>query len=287
MFGKLCKHEFKGIAKFALPLLLALGIAGVFICVFLGFNLNSLLNDGLYVDFIGQSIMIILLVLSIVAVSVVTVVAEILLFMRYYKSTMTEEGYLTFTLPVKTHEILLSKILMAIVWMLIIGVVDGIILASAGCTVYFTLPEEMLGEILAEFWGAITEITQILNVLFKDATFVSLLVAYGLQSLLTIPYTIMLFYTVITVGATINKKNKIIVMIALYFAWMAVSNVVNSVVGLPNMEFIFGVDAMFGSLDFLSVSLMVRSWVLVLLQIGVCVGFFFLDKFLLEKKLNI
>ena len=45
---------------------------------------------------------------------------------QFYRNLMTDEGYLTFTLPVKTSEILWSKLITAMLWTIISSVVIGL-----------------------------------------------------------------------------------------------------------------------------------------------------------------
>ena len=45
---------------------------------------------------------------------------------HFYRNLMTDEGYLTFTLPVKTSEILWSKLITAMLWTIISVVVIGL-----------------------------------------------------------------------------------------------------------------------------------------------------------------
>ena len=62
-------------------------------------------------------------VLSVVAFSILTF---ILLAMRYYKNFFTDEGYLTFTLPVKLHTVINSKLIMVFVMLVLTGIVTSL-----------------------------------------------------------------------------------------------------------------------------------------------------------------
>ena len=53
-----------------------------------------------------------------IAVIAATIVVAI---QRFYKNLMTEEGYLMFTLPVKVHQLVNSKLIVATVWSIISG----------------------------------------------------------------------------------------------------------------------------------------------------------------------
>ncbi|MBO5525434.1 MAG: hypothetical protein J5993_01655 [Clostridia bacterium] len=282
MFSKLCKHEFKGISKFAVPLLIALGIAGILICFAIAGNVGSLTQNGdTYLSEGMEIALVLILLLAVLAIGVVSAVMEILLFVRYYKTTMTEEGYLTFTLPVKTHEIFLSKFLMAFVWELIIILANAVIFGAGVVTFLAALPPELLEEFL--FQLSVEFDFEMLFEMFKsflrDPQFVAILVSVGIQAVFLLPYSIITIFTMITVASTIAKRNRLLVMIGLFFGWAILVNVFQSFL-------VMGSDVI-ADFDMYFVSDVVCSWITTICQIGVCVGFTFLDKFLLEKHLNI
>ena len=63
------------------------------------------------------------MVMSFVAIAVCCVAQLFFQLWRFYKSCFTDEGYLTFTLPVTTHEILLSSLINTFLGVLLMVVV--------------------------------------------------------------------------------------------------------------------------------------------------------------------
>ena len=55
-------------------------------------------------------------IFCVIAVAVSYVFTMILVFVRFYRHFFTDEGYLTFTLPVKRSTLLLSKSINAVIW---------------------------------------------------------------------------------------------------------------------------------------------------------------------------
>ena len=124
MFAKLLKHEFKSQAKLFLILSLAALGAGGIGCGMLSLILHLVQTEmdtaGAILGVIFSAILMFFMFLVIIAyVYAVT----ILLVYRFYKYHFSDEGYLTFTLPASTHQILLSSILNMVIWQAITGIV--------------------------------------------------------------------------------------------------------------------------------------------------------------------
>ena len=118
MLRKLTKHEFKATARYMLPLYLVLLVLTVLNRIMLNLDIyNGILS------FVSNTMMVFYIV-SIVTVAIVTL---IIMIGRFYKNLVTDEGYLTFTLPVKVTEIVNSKIIIAVLWTIISAI---LILAS-------------------------------------------------------------------------------------------------------------------------------------------------------------
>ena len=110
MLGKLIKHEFKATGRILGPLFLILLVLSV---------VNKLV---LSVDLFKGALKVIpnfvtfTYLVSIIAVVVVTFVIVII---RFYKNLMTDEGYLMFTLPVKSRQLINSKLIISCIWTLL------------------------------------------------------------------------------------------------------------------------------------------------------------------------
>lgn len=112
MLKKLIHHEFIATGRIFLPLYGAFLVMSLLLRVYMEIqNAWSIELPG-WLGIIG-AIPIILYVLLFIAVLAATVVVAI---QRFYKNLMTDEGYLMFTLPVKVHQLINSKLLVAIVW---------------------------------------------------------------------------------------------------------------------------------------------------------------------------
>ena len=101
MLGKLLKQDFRATARIMLPLYAAVPVLGLFTNLITRLCENQ---NGFLIRAIGALVSFVFS-LSLIAAVVTTVVLMIL---RFYRNLMTDEGYLMFTLPVSTTELIFS-----------------------------------------------------------------------------------------------------------------------------------------------------------------------------------
>lgn len=110
MLGKLMKYELKATSRLLVPLfsiLLVMSLINRFV-----FQIS---DDGKILGLFNQF----LVVTYIITIFAVLIVTSIYMIVRFYKNLLTDEGYLMFTLPVKTHELITSKLLINMFWTVI------------------------------------------------------------------------------------------------------------------------------------------------------------------------
>ena len=120
MLGKLMKHEFRATGRIALPLcgiMMALSIvAGMVIRFWEGLDGGRRVSGW---QGMTGSIIIILYGMSIFAVAIGIFVV---LMQHFKRNLLGDEGYLMRMLPASVHELLLSKLFVALLWYLAAGV---------------------------------------------------------------------------------------------------------------------------------------------------------------------
>lgn len=122
MLGKLIKHEWKDTSKMMLIFLSVILLAGV-MGYFSGTNIvtkdivEGEIEESMIPGLVMREMVIgVGLVASIIAIAGVGYAAWIFLGIHFYKTMYTDEGYLTNTLPVTKHQLLVSKILVSSIW---------------------------------------------------------------------------------------------------------------------------------------------------------------------------
>jgi len=278
MFTKLLKHEWqatKGILAVLCAIILISGLM-------MGFSLRSLaLADGnevvvtystMYVT--GADDMQILEILCIIittagmfAIGFCCVGAVFAFISRFYKRCFTDEGYLTFTLPVTTHQILLSGIVNTVLGMTVV-----ILAAVLGIGIIFGLfMTAITQEILwADVWISLGEAwQQIVASFWKNAgEFVML----GVSAVVGAFASLIELMLAVTIGALIAKKHKIIAAVGTFYGINVVLSMVNT---------FFALTATFSQ----NLSGLLGSTVLV--SSAVIVGGYFLMHWLVDRKLNL
>ncbi len=211
------------------------------------------------------------------------IVTLVLILIRYYKNFFTDEGYLTFTLPVSRKALLNSKVFMAFFWMAMTVLV---------CVVAYILYG--LCSTDAEFWQRFVEYfsesgSDVPNDTPSDVDWsgfwsaICYFVSYLSLAAVFVLSNFMMMLTSITVGATIVKRAKLILGLGIYIVTTYVMSAVSFFL-------------IFISVDFLADSYIIdlnhwlgcgTVWLGILLFAGLGVGAYILNLKLIQNKLNL
>ena len=149
MLGKMLKYDLKAMSKTMLPFFLVIIGMTVLNSFFIHFEWMSGIIAGSSIIFglfialgVTALVMIITQFYLLVAVAIFALTL-IVMIQRFYKNLLGDEGYLTNTLPVGVDVILFSKLLSAMIWLCLSGVVGIIVLfitlaTTAGASEFFS-----------------------------------------------------------------------------------------------------------------------------------------------------
>lgn len=289
MLGKLMKHDFRALSRTLYPL--QLGILGGGVVATLLSALTIRLSDASWAGANGSSLLkgLIMAVSATSAVLIgVAIMASLfvtLIFICYhfYRSFLADEGYLTFTLPVKTGDLLWSKLLTGMFWVLINGavvMVTLLIYALFGTTTNSLINLEVLQGIRMFFTDLLPQAAQYLSIPL-------MIVECVVIGLLGLAAQMLQIYFAIIVGGQVAKKHRILAAIGMYL-------LINMGVGIVSAVFMslvtFGEGAMRLALNsaqevgtFMTT---IFGWYGVLFA-GLSVLFFFVSRSILKKNLNL
>ena len=226
MFLKLFKHDWKSLSRWLVPVLIGIGGAAV-----LGF-INALVlgatgsgdTDGrtkealLFSTFTGTAL------IAMALAAALTVIA-VLIFVKFYKSMVTDEAYLTFTLPVSAGRLIGAKFLSAALWTVIgaaaVFAAWIIILSGIWITGGSTLRGEV-GEITRDLFDMIWENPQIMIPMF----------AYALTGAVRVWFQVT---CAILFGASVVRKNKALAAVGMVLAVNFAVNTILSLFGIAGM----------------------------------------------------
>lgn len=208
MFAKLLKHEWRATAAPQAGLCAAIVSLGILAMA----NISALIRQAEELsDLAGLSLGISLMFIYL-AVVICAAASGILLIVRFYRSRFTDQGYLTFTLPVSVHQNFLSSFVNMLIWNVLTGLSLILAFALMGVAVYNAMGVDIF-----------TDLRQELAYLFGDelqeikSAFLPLLPGYLLQIAVSGVYSIVVAMTCLTVGATLAKKHKILAAIGIYY----------------------------------------------------------------------
>lgn len=155
---------------------------------------------------------------------------SLLLYWRFYAHFYSDQGYLTFTLPIKRRTLHLSKILNGMLW-------QGVqLVLLALCALIFFL----IAPPATPVYPVINPVVfQMMGRLFSTLgeRFGGMLAIYALEIILLVLayllFSLCLVYFCITVGAVIAKKYKLLVGIGIFYAVnMVISGVGQLLIGI-------------------------------------------------------
>lgn len=261
MLGKLMKHELKATARLLLPLYLLLAVITVLERVMLSLNF-----------FQGTLELIPVLITFIYIMSIVTivVVSFILIIQRFYKNFLTDEGYLMFTLPVKSYDLINSKLLVSLLWTVASIAAVGLSLLGV-----FATPDR-----LSTFWEFIQQFMTELRAGLGTAGATIFILEFILLCIIGTVSNILMIYVSIAVGQLFHG-HKIIGSFAAYAVITTALQIIVSMIFVL-LSFIFHKE--FAELD--SVPQLIFP-VSLLFCTAFTLLFYFVTDFIFKKKINL
>lgn len=273
MFAKLLKYEWKATAKtlgFLSLAALGVGVLGTLDMRFMITSFNSDTNPLLAV------ISTFLLIGTILTLIVYAFAVTILLLARFYRNKFTDEGYLTFTLPVSSHQLVLSTALNMFFWSLI----SSAVLLCAFFMIFFIGTAEtglFNQEILDAFRMVFDEFSYAFESIGWNAGTTVLAIAALVASMLE---SLFLPIAAVTMGASLAKKHKILAAFGIFYG----INMVCSIFSSATSAFGSALTVSSASLQLTNNLNLVFGLVTSLV---IAVGSYLLTTWMMNKKLNL
>lgn len=273
MLGKLLKHEFIATGRlfvpvFALVLVLTPILGLLTRLVDLGEDASGV--NAIIAMLGGLSIFGYVLLLTAAAIA-----AFVFIIVRFYRSMTTDEAYLTFTIPATPSQIIVSKLIPALVWVLLTFI---IVFFSIGLYTFLLGAWRFVD--LANAWSLLMEG---LRTVFQtaDASVYGLIAIYGIMMIISFIANILQFYASIALGQLVNS-HRLLASFGFYVAIYSILQVLALIFMIPLMSlgekivieqtvgFMYGV-----------------SIVALFFSIVMAVGFYLTTVFCFKKKLNL
>ncbi len=214
MLRKLLKYDLRSVFKFWWILALtSVGLSAICgLCFNIFINITTTLPepDNIVLLLLGMIVFYAGCFILAFGLAGFMIATMIFIFVRFYRNLYSDEGYFTFTIPASRSQLLLSKLIMA---MLVMLAADAVLFLDAIVTVI------VAATAAPDFW-------QILATWFRSAFEMiianPILILYAIEVFLLFVvcqlFFVLLIFVCITTGATIVKKAKLWVGIGLFYA---------------------------------------------------------------------
>lgn len=289
MLSKLLKYDFKSVKRFGLPAVIALAIltlasGGVaYLYVTMCQNLADSGNDTAYALSSIGGVLLLIGVITLIYVAMIGIIVVIMV--DFYKTTATDEAYLTFTLPTKPGQIIKSKLINAYLWELVIMILVFMVIFSL-----------MIGVISAAASSSDEPVDAMMYAM-KPGVPVTVLFGGTLGILLGVVYVLagianglLMYFMAIFLGSVIAKKHKVLASIGCIFGITTLNSIVVSVgqviVSLVSVGVLGAYEATGSAEDIMWVQCIIIG-AQVLYYTGTSVLYYLILKHLMEKKLNL
>jgi hypothetical protein len=259
MLSKLMKYDLKATSRLLVPLYIIL----LFMSIINRFVIN--MNDNNEVVRIIRAFLIAAYATLILVVLVVTVFYMII---RFYKNLLTDEGYLMFTLPTKTHQLITSKLLITLFWSII-----SIVVILISILIMFASPDsiptainvikEALAELYREFGGnGVLMFTELI-----------------LMCLLGLVTNILLIYASIAMGQLYSKHK----IIGSFVSYMIIYTVIQFLMIIIMVAF----GVFIPEVSEVSILPQVIFPIIIVILMIACTCFYLATNYIFKRKLNL
>jgi len=291
MLKKLLKYEYKSVSRILVPAILGTIALALLTAVLFKISYTYLppeneviIEEGVVVGVsitnnILSVILLTLLIFSIIAIIASVFVIGFILLQRYYKNFFGDEGYLTFTLPVKTSAHLTAKLISGVFWMLLGGI--GVVISVFVLVVFGTAEKGQIinKEVLDTFSMLFKELFEMVGVGDGVAYIIELVLLILIQCIAQM----LLFYLAITLGSIIAKKHKVLTSVGMYLGINAAAGTIINIIA----AIVFGKVYITNNLSVFANSAHLFFILFIVLYSVISVVVFILINDLLRRKLNL
>lgn len=271
MLGKLLKYEIKSTARIFLPiygLIIALALLNKVFISNNSFSYAENYNQGLK---IAATISMMTYVAFIVALFVVTLV---MLIRRFYRNLLGDEGYLSFTLPVKVHSHIDAKLITTFMW-------EVLSLIVSAFSIFIMTINSSTVQGFSKFCMEVSNLFATSGAIASQLLIEIIIILIASIMLCTLQ-----IYASIVIG-NLSSKHKMLAGFGAFVGFGIVQQIISSTV-FNNIIYNFTFSMNHGASTIASLYA-IRSFLLALIIFDLIfsVIFYFITDWMLQKKLNL
>lgn len=267
MFAKLLKYEWRATSKtLGILSLAAVGAA------ILGTGMLRLLTGGGEPNPVLLVLAVVMLFSVFIGLFGYVIAAEFLLLARFYRNKFTDEGYLTFTLPVSSHSLVLSTLVNMVVW----GLISTLVLLGSFAMIIF-VGTASTGFVNRDILNGMQEVFRQVSLGYATLGIGrGYEVLTGVNMVLTMLTSNVTTIAAITIGASLAKKHKILAAFGIYYGIQMVVSALTSTANAAATVMSNGAQ-----------NLLFSSVFQLLLTLILLIGGYLLTNYFMRKKLNL
>ena len=286
MLKQLLKYEFKATKSLYFGLYLALAL----LSVVLGVSFRQ--EHALAHSTSFQNLEVILMVLYLSVIFAIAVLCFVSTVQRFYKNLLGREGYLMHTLPVTETQLILSKLITSMVWVLCSGLVG--IVCITGMVSIGVLDAEVLGTVDWDSWK------QLWGMLYGELGAKFWLVMFWtiLINLARLASLILCVYAACMIAHQFKKQTMVAGILA-FIGLNVVENQIDKLLGMNDVTLFVGVNYMLADVSDVSGWTPVMHYLTTAFGQGagylfcfvftaaIAAAYFCLTRWLMKNKLNL
>ncbi len=264
MLKKLFRYDFSAIGRYMVPTSIAVigtSVVGmIFMRVMMQYrDLNPIL----------MMLSVFTVIVSVLAIAAYMLLSVIWIVRRYYTNFFSDEGYLTFTLPVRVSALLNAKVLSGIVWSLISALITFLCFGMV-----FVIGTAEEGIINRELVFAFRELV---SALVSSGETVLLTLEAIVLSFVSLIQSIMLIFGAVTVGSILAKKHKILAAIGVFYIANFIQGIISNIF---TSLFLFTNELYFWQVHGYLI-------LMIVLYVAFATAYYLLNRYFLNRKLNL
>ena len=286
MLGKLIKHEYKSTYKVYGGLLLVVVMVTLLSILSLKAPMwTSMLASRTAQRITSLDVLAIIMLITYIFTLIGIVWAFIIYSgVHFYRTMYTEQGYLTHTLPVNSHQIFVSKIIISGVWYLIINIA---ILVSIVAWLYMLINNIYVGSGEgSSLWALMMDNREAFAKMMKEI-FGSKIGSEVVTLLLITPISLISAITIlfgaITIGQ-LSQKHKVLMSIVSYIVITIVISIIQGIISFP-ITIRQSFELMANDVNSLGIG--ASTWVSVIVSLIAAISLYFISNYIVTKKLNL
>ncbi len=274
MLGKLLKYDMRYVSRIMV------------VVYIIALSVSLLISGLIFLSFKVEEVSILLLMslpMAFLALAAVSVSGLIMIAIRTYKNLYSDEGYLTFTLPVTGDDIIWCKVILYIVWQLLGMIVAAVCVAIPILVAVLCAGDGMIDTVKYFFDYICFYIKDTIGFVGNSFNVLAIVSAiYYLISFISAPVIIIFSFSV----GQFAKKHRILMAVAVYYAYSVVASTIYTIVEVILIE--FSSDAFYASSANLALTELTLFYAIVsaisLVLTSVCYLF---TKNIMANKLNL